>query len=352
MVATVECRLASLLLVWYRVHGRHDLPWQQHPDPWRVWVSEIMLQQTQVVTVIPYFERFMARFPSPAILAKADMDEVLHVWSGLGYYARARNLKRSAERIVQEYNGRVPDDFAQLNRLPGIGPSTAGAILSFACGQRRPILDGNVKRVLARCFAVSGWPGASKVARRLWALAESCTPHHQFRDYNQAIMDLGAKVCLRRNPRCAVCPLAGVCQAASRGTQDRYPEARPRKPLPLRQACFLILERPDGAIFLQRRSPNGIWGGLWCFPECPDEEACQDWVRREFGFISRESAVENPAPFYHRFSHYRLRISPVRLMVSGFLPRCREHSPHCWYTVNGGQALGLPKPVDALLRAL
>lgn len=321
-----------------------------------------MLQQTRVAAVIPYFERFIQRFPNIEALARASMDEVLGLWAGLGYYARARNLKRAAGQVVREHGGRLPEDMQQLQSLPGIGRSSAGAILSFACGQRHPILDGNAKRVLARCFTVAGWPGQAGAARRLWQLAEACTPQRNHREYNQAIMDLGALLCRRSKPRCTECPLVTLCQAARRGEQQRYPGRRAARPLPLRRCRFLILEREDGSILLTRRAPSGVWGGLWCLPEIPGESDVSDggvdndsagarrWVARQLGFTTRPA--DSPPSFYHCFSHYRLQICPLRLVITGQdSNRCREHpAAHRWYNAGDEREPGLPAPIKTLLQ--
>ena len=262
---------AERLLAWFADHGRHDLPWQRDPSPYGVWVSEIMLQQTQVATVIPYYERFMARFPDLAALAEAPLDEVLAHWSGLGYYARARNLHRAARQAMAEHGGRLPETIDALQALPGIGRSTAGAILSLALGQRHPILDGNVKRVLARHAAVAGWPGKAAVQRTLWELAEARTPRRRVADYNQAMMDLGATLCTRARPACERCPVAADCRAREQGLQTDYPGPRPRRELPERQVQMLLVRDPQGRVLLERRPPQGVWGGLWCLPELATE---------------------------------------------------------------------------------
>ena len=217
------------MIAWFAQHGRKDLPWQQDPTPYRVWVSEIMLQQTQVRTVIPYYQRFMQAFPDLRALAAAPLDQVLHHWSGLGYYARARNLHRAAQRIRDDHAGRFPEDIEVVMRLPGIGRSTAGAVLSLACGQRHAILDGNVKRVLARFHAVEGWPGKTAVLEQLWALAEAATPQRDVAAYNQAMMDLGATLCRRGTPECPSCPLQSDCRACKLGRQSEFPAPRPRR---------------------------------------------------------------------------------------------------------------------------
>lgn len=254
------------VLRWYKKHGRHDLPWQKDINAYRVWVSEIMLQQTQVNTVIPYYERFMQTFPTVRDLAQADIDEVLHLWTGLGYYARARNLHKSARIIHTDHNNRFPDDLESIVALPGIGRSTAGAILSLALNQVAPILDGNVKRVLARYHRVEGWPGNKKTEQKLWQLAESVTPDKEFAAYTQAIMDLGATVCTRSNPLCDQCPVNNGCEARETGTQEQYPGKKPKKTLPVKQTIFTIIENDKGEVLLEKRLPQGIWGGLWSFP--------------------------------------------------------------------------------------
>ncbi|HVC37268.1 MAG TPA: A/G-specific adenine glycosylase, partial [Gammaproteobacteria bacterium] len=273
-----EFKLAPPLLRWYRVHGRKDLPWQHQPTPYRVWVSEIMLQQTQVSTVIPYYGRFMMRFPDIRALANAPLDEVLHLWSGLGYYARARNLQRAAQIIRDDYGGVFPREFEKAASLPGIGRSTAGAILALACGERHAILDGNVKRVLTRLHGAKGWPGENAVAKKLWALAERHTPLKNVAAYTQAIMDLGATVCTRSRPRCLDCPIAVGCVAHIDGNETKFPTPRPRKRLPVRRTCMLLITC-KGRVMLERRPPAGIWGGLWGFPELPADREVVEWCR-------------------------------------------------------------------------
>ncbi|HET8551115.1 MAG TPA: A/G-specific adenine glycosylase, partial [Gammaproteobacteria bacterium] len=269
MSAAVEHDFAPRLLAWFASHGRHALPWQREPTPYRVWVSEIMLQQTQVATVIPYFKRFMARFPDLATLAAAPLDDVLALWSGLGYYARARNLHRAAQSAVAEYGGELPASLDELMAFPGIGRSTAGAILSLSRGQRHPILDGNVKRVLARFHAIAGWPGDKRVADRLWEFAESHTPVADCAAYTQAIMDFGATVCTRRNPACDICPMSANCEAYALGRQHDFPAPRARRGYPERNVRVLVIEA-EGAVLLEKRPPTGIWGGLWSLPELPE----------------------------------------------------------------------------------
>ena len=338
------------LLDWYRRCGRHDLPWQKDPDPYRVWVSEIMLQQTQVKTVIPYYQRFMARFPDVNALADAGLDEVLHLWSGLGYYARARNLHRAARAVRDGHGGRFPEDLDALQSLPGIGRSTAGAILALARNRPHPILDGNVRRVLCRYHAVPGWPGRREVENRLWDLAARYTPRRRAADYTQAIMDLGATLCTRTRPACAACPVAAGCAAREAGEQQRYPEKKPRKTLPVRQACFTILENPSGEVLLQRRPPAGIWGGLWSFPECPEGEDVASWIRRVYG--SEIRGLEQEGPLRHTFSHFHLDITPVRAVLARGAAAVRDQEDVVWVDPGGELTLGVAAPVRKLLQSL
>ena len=329
---------AARVLDWFAVHGRKDLPWQQVPTPYRVWVSEIMLQQTQVATVIPYFERFMRRFPTVEALAAAPLDEVLHLWSGLGYYARARNLHRAAQQVCELYDGVFPGDLARVQALPGIGRSTAGAILSLAGGQCATILDGNVKRVLARCFGIEGWPGSSAVLKRLWQLAETLTPDGQVDHYNQAMMDLGATVCTRGRPACEACPLVDCCFAHATGRQRELPGRRPKKTLPQRAVRMLLVRDASGALLLERRPPAGIWGGLWCLPEAKP------------GHQGFQALRELPA-LEHRLSHLQLTIEPLlaRPAEGGQIADSAERG---WFDRREQARLGLPKPVSDLLDRL
>ena len=339
---------ASRVLAWFERHGRKDLPWQQRPTPYRVWISEIMLQQTQVRTVIPYYERFMARFPDVASLAGAPQDEVLHHWSGLGYYARARSLHKAARQILERHDGRFPERFEEVLALPGVGRSTAGAILSLACGQYHAILDGNVKRVLARYFAVRGWPGTGSVLRELWTLSESLTPRRDTAAYNQAMMDLGATLCRRGTPDCDRCPLADGCRARQEGIQRELPAPRPRKTLPVREVSMLLLRNADGEVWLQQRPPAGIWGGLWGFPEFDDEAALAAWLDEHAPGIGIE-----PWPrIRHTFSHFHLDITPC-LVVSQNPPfSVMDGAGGVWYNSAQPAALGLPAPVQRLLDRL
>ncbi len=345
-------RISEPLLAWYDRHGRKDLPWQRRRTLYRVWVSEIMLQQTQVATVIPYFERFMARFPRLADLAAADLDEVLHLWSGLGYYARARNLHRAARQVARDHGGRLPRQQALLERLPGIGRSTAAAILALALDRPHPILDGNVRRVLARYHAVEGWPGQAAVQRRLWALAEWHTPSRRAADYTQAIMDLGATLCTRARPACSRCPLAPDCQARARNQVARFPFPRPRRARPCRQAWMLLLQRRDGPrVWLQRRPPAGVWGGLWSLPEFPSPEALADWLAEH---LPGAAAAPRPLPpVRHAFTHFELEIHPLVLVLErGRLPARLAEGEGLWYNLDAAPAKGLPAPVRRLVTGL
>jgi A/G-specific adenine glycosylase len=338
------------LLDWYRHGGRHDLPWQRNPDPYRVWISEIMLQQTQVGTVIPYFKRFMARFPDVRSLASGELDEVLHLWTGLGYYARARNLHRAARLIRDRHRGTLPADLYSLQALPGIGRSTAGAILALARNQCHPILDGNVKRVLARYHAVAGWPGRRAVEQHLWELAGRYTPADSAADYTQAIMDLGATVCTRTRPACHACPVASGCAVRRLGRQQDFPEKKPKKNQPVKQVCFAIIENSRGDVLLQRRPPAGIWGGLWSFPECPVETDVAAWIKQVFG--SRVYGLRRDTPLRHTFSHFHLDITPVRAVMRASPSAIRDQGDTVWVTPGQELTLGVAAPVKKLLESL
>lgn len=340
--------LAGLLLPWFERHGRKDLPWQREPSPYRVWVSEIMLQQTRVGVVIPYFERFMARFPTEADLAAADLEAVLHLWSGLGYYARARNLHRAAGLIASRHGGRFPTAIETLEALPGIGRSTAGAVLSLALGQRHPILDGNAKRVLARCFAVPGWPGRGAVAARLWDLADACTPTQRAGAYNQAIMDLGATLCTRTAPACDRCPLAQGCAALAAGESTTYPEPKPRRDLPVRESRLLVVRNPAGEVLLERRPPVGIWGGLWSLPECDPGVEPGDWCRLRLGVLP--GRVEKLPVRRHSFSHFHLDIRPLALALASETAAIGDDDRFLWRHPARPIDLGLAAPIARILR--
>lgn len=324
------------MLAWYDRHGRKDLPWQLAVTPYRVWVSEIMLQQTQVSTVIPYFERFMASYPTLADLAEAPLDDVLHHWTGLGYYARARNLHKAAQLAVDRHGGALPDDLDALTALPGIGRSTAGAILSLGMARRAVILDGNVKRVLARHEALAGDPAQADILRRFWQVAEACTPTQRAPHYNQAMMDLGAMICTRSRPACVLCPLNGTCRGRAEGDPTRYPQKKRKAAVPERSTRMLLRLNTQGEVWLQQRPPAGLWGGLWTFPELALEDEApsgQDW----------------PA-FTHVFTHFRLHIHPR--LVRGDGAMAVNEATGRWVTLAPLPALGVPAPVQQLLQRL
>ena len=328
---------AKRLLAWYATNGRKDLPWQTNRDPYAIWVSEIMLQQTQVATVIPYFERFLTQFPSINALAQASIDDVLHLWTGLGYYARARNLYKAGQLIEHEHGGQFPKTIGQAVALPGIGLSTAGAILSFAFGQTHSILDGNVKRVLCRHRAIDGWPGKTKVHNDLWALAGELTPNDQVAQYNQAIMDLGATVCRRSKPNCQACPVGDDCIARAEKTVALYPTAKPKTRKPVRQTYMLITVNNRREVLLERRPPTGIWGGLWCFPEADA--------------LEHLTIAQRLPEFRHTFSHYHLDIAPV-IIENTTHERIEEPRQTQWCDPASPPAVGYAAPVKKLLAML
>ncbi len=347
---TVQPEFSSALLDWFYHSGRKELPWQGSRDPYSIWVSEVMLQQTQVATVIPYFMRFLERFPDVHTLARASVDEVLHLWTGLGYYARGRNLHRAARAIVAMHGGCFPQSLELACALPGVGRSTAAAVLAFAYGQRHPILDGNVKRVLARYHGVAGWPGTRAVEKQLWALSEAHLPQSHIEDYTQAIMDLGATVCRRTQPACADCPVAGGCVAFSRNSTDAFPGRAPRRALPVRAVHMILLRDATGRILLQRRPPSGIWGGLWVLPECSSDQDAGDWCRTCYGL---DAAIEAPWPrVRHRFTHFQLDITPIPARLMGSTTKIMENTDVVWYNVHQPDARGLAAPVRQLLQQL
>ena len=328
---------STRLLRWHRSHGRHDLPWQHPRTPYRVWIAEIMLQQTQVATVIPYYVRFLQRFPDTAALARAPLDDVLTRWSGLGYYARARNLHRAAREIVARHGGEFPRDIEAAVALPGIGRSTAGAILAQAYGARHAILDGNARRVFARHAGIPGWPGLPRVTQKLWRAAEARLPAARLVDYTQALMDLGATLCTAHAPRCADCPVAGDCVALKRGQVERIPAARPARERPRRSAHLLLIENGRGELLLERRPERGIWGGLWCPP-------LADGKPRKAGCTLLGTLPE----IRHAFTHYELRLTPLRLRAgrAHLLPAGSD-----WIRIEQLSRYGLPAPIRKLLRS-
>jgi len=338
--------LARALLAWYDRHGRKALPWKQSGDPYHVWLSEVMLQQTQVATVIPYFERFLKRFPNIESLARAQLDAVLHQWTGLGYYARARNLHKAAQTIVREHGGRFPRDFEIVETLPGIGRSTAAAIAALAFGHACAILDGNVKRVLARHAGISGWPGERKVELALWQLAASRLPQAGVETYTQGMMDLGALVCTRGKPACARCPVSDDCVARIDGRVGELPAPRPRKALPEKEVQMLLLV-DDGRLLLEKRPPQGIWGGLWSLPELAAEVDAGRHCRDHFGF--RTISLRTLPRLSHTFTHFKLHIHPVQLDVR---PEGSTRPGPVWLPFSAALATGLPAPVRKLVLQL
>ncbi|MCD7097171.1 A/G-specific adenine glycosylase [Stenotrophomonas sp. MMGLT7] len=342
---------AARLLAWFDRHGRHDLPWQHPRTPYRVWLSEIMLQQTQVATVIPYFQRFVAAFPTLPDLAAASTDAVMAHWAGLGYYARARNLHAAARLCVERHGGDLPHDFDALHALPGIGRSTAGAILSQAWNDRAPILDGNVKRVLTRYHGIAGYPGLPAIEKQLWALAEAHVqepPGGRLADYTQAQMDFGATLCTRANPACVLCPLQDACVARRDGLTDALPTPRPGKVLPEREAIALLLENAAGEILLQRRPPTGIWASLWTLPQADTETELRHWLARETEGRDFDDAEAMPL-IVHTFSHYRLHLQPMRLRKVALRDAVRDNDALRWIARAQLPTLGLPAPIRKLL---
>ncbi len=339
---------SARLLAWHKRHGRHDLPWQDTRDAYRIWVTEIMLQQTQVAAVIPYYQRFLERFPDVATLAGAPQDEVLRLWSGLGYYSRARNLRRAAQLVVEQHGGVFPRALDDIAALPGIGRSTAAAIAAFAYGTRAAILDGNVKRVLARHFAVAGFPGEKRVENRLWQLAEELLPARDIGPYTQAMMDLGATLCTRAKPRCSDCPLAQSCQALALARVRDFPAPRPAKEVPTRATHMLLLVR-NGELLLERRPPAGIWGGLWSLPEIDDAARTRAHCRANYGCTI--AAPQPLAPLAHGFTHFKLRIQPLLCRVEKLTPAARA-AGQIWLGLEEAHGAAIPVPVRKLIERL
>lgn len=337
-------QFANAVLDWFDIAGRKHLPWQQQRTPYRVWISEIMLQQTQVTSVIPYYQRFMARFPDVQTLATAPLDEVLHLWTGLGYYARARNLHQAAQRLVSEHAGEFPREHAQVQALPGIGRSTASAILALAHDEPHAILDGNVKRVLSRCFAIHGYSGIKSVAAQLWQLAAENTPLLRAADYTQAIMDLGATLCTRSKPRCTECPLRNQCLACAQGLQNQLPTPKPKRPRAQRTALALVVVDAQGRVLLERRPPAGVWGGLWVCPQFADEPSLRDWVQQRWPGAA-DTALQMLADIHHAFTHFDLHLQPRLLRIEHHSDVVADTDGYRWYDVQRPDRLGLAKPV-------
>jgi A/G-specific adenine glycosylase len=341
----MSSRIAPRLLAWHAKSGRHDLPWQQDRDAYRVWVSEIMLQQTQVATVIPYFERFMQRFPDVRTLADAPPDEILHLWTGLGYYARARNLHRAAQLIRDRYDGRFPAGLDAVMELPGVGRSTAGAILAISAGSRHSILDGNVKRVLARFYAIDGAPDEYATLEKLWRLSDENTPEENVATYTQAIMDLGATLCTRGKPRCEVCPLEADCRARIEGRQGELPAAKRKRAARKRKTAVMLVARRASEVLLVQRPPSGIWGGLWCLPEFEHRDGAAMYAANT---LTGATLVQAPLPdIEHSFTHFDLVITP---MVATCRGETRVHEGNTlWYDLTRPARVGLPAPIKTLL---
>lgn len=345
-----ESPVAPALIAWHARQGRHDLPWQRDRTPYRVWVSEIMLQQTQVATVIPYYHRFMERFPTVRALADAPIDDVLHLWTGLGYYARARNMHRAAIQVRDELGGEFPNTFDAVTSLPGIGRSTAGAVLALSQGQRFPILDGNVKRVLSRFFGVEGSSMERAVAERLWQLADACTPDERVDVYTQAIMDLGATVCTRRKPLCTYCPLSEECVARLTGRQHDLPSPRPARTRKVREVFMLVAMRADGSVLLERRPESGVWGGLWCLPEFGTATAALSYADESLK-IAKGNLPRTLGLVEHAFTHFDLLITPL-LVHCADGAGVAEMGRNVWYDTRSPARVGLPAPVKTLLEGL
>lgn len=360
--AATATRFNQRLLAWYDANGRKNLPWQKKladkNAPYRIWLSEIMLQQTQVATVIPYFESFVAEYPTLRDLAKASEDDVLHLWSGLGYYARARNLLAAAQHVMEKHEGKFPETVEELCRLPGVGRSTAGAIASIAFKKHAAILDGNVKRVLARHFAIPGIPVASKAEKEFWQIAEALTPQTRVNDYTQAIMDLGATLCTRSQPRCEICPLVKTCAAHQQGTQAQFPEKKIKvKKMPVKETTMLLVVNPQREVYLEKRPAQGIWGGLWSLPELSDDQDVKLWCKSRWGV-----SVKNVRPMeeiVHTFSHFHLWIHPLVVELSrapkeSLIQDSAQDSLWCNMTGDGVRKLrkGMATPVSKLLKLL
>ena len=343
-------QFSQAVLRWFELYGRHNLPWQKNITHYRVWVSEIMLQQTQVMMVIPYFENFIKRFPTLKTLALANVDEVLFHWSGLGYYARARNLHRTAQIIHEKYRDQFPTTIENLVALPGIGQSTAGAILSLGMHQHSVILDGNVKRVLARYHALNTPINQSNGINLLWGLAKKYTPQNDCWNYNQAMMDIGAMICTRAKPKCPLCPLKKTCSANQQTRQTEFPVKKPKINRPHKSTYLILLQNTEGHILLEKRPPVGIWGGLWSFPEYSIEENIESWCRTKFDIDNIK--LERWNSFFHKFSHFELEIKPILLQACPRVSQIMEGGLQIWYKMDSPLPGGVAAPVAQLLKQL
>ena len=339
-------QFSQQILSWYDKQGRKHFPWQQNKTPYRVWISEIMLQQTQVTTVIPYYQRFMESFPTIIDLANADEDNVLHHWTGLGYYARARNLHKTAKIIRDEYQGEFPQNIDEVIALAGIGRSTAGAILSLALKKHHPILDGNVKRVLARCYTIEGHNGQSKFEKTLWPIAEQLTPAKGVEKYNQAMMDIGATVCTRSKPLCEQCPVQKNCFAFAGNEQANYPQKKPNKITPVK-ATIMVIARLDNKVLMEKRPPAGIWGGLWCFFEVKNQSDIAPLLATKHLSVANTTLLES---FRHTFSHFHLDITPVLVDCQQALSKeIHDVNQQKWYDLTTEASVGLAASTSKLI---
>ena len=335
------------LLKWFDLYGRNNLPWQDNRTPYRVWISEIMLQQTQVSTAIPFFKRFMESYPDINSLSNASTEQVMHHWTGLGYYARARNLHKMSHIIQEKYKGNIPLDFNELVQLPGIGRSTAGAILALSDNQKYAILDGNVKRVLARYHAVSGWPGLSKVEKKLWRLSEKHLPSERIADFTQAIMDLGATLCVRSKPQCQICPLTNNCKARIEKKVELYPEKKKSNPKPHKQTIMIIVIAGT-KVLLEKRPDSGIWGGLFSFPEVDKNQTIKHWCETRLKKI--EKTVSKKSPISHTFSHFNLDINPIEVRLGNSSCKLDLYENEYWYDLDQPSEIGMAAPIKKLLQ--
>ena len=339
---------ANAIIAWQKQHGRHDLPWQNTVNPYAIWVSEIMLQQTQVAAVIGYYANFMVRFPTIAVLANATQEEVLQYWSGLGYYSRARNLHAAAQKIVDDFGGIFPNHFDDILNLPGIGRSTAAAISTFALNAPQPILDGNVKRVFARHFNITGWPSAPKVAQQLWQIAECENPHTNAIAYTQGLMDLGATLCTRTRPKCPACPVNASCVALANDLTSKLPTPKPRKVLPEKSTTMLVIIN-NNEVLLEKRPQTGIWGGLWSFPEIEMHEIASEVAQSRLGL--EVEAAEPFAIVNHAFTHFKLAITPQPLLL--IKQTLQAQAPNMiWLPIDEAIGAAIPTPVRKILQSL
>lgn len=343
-------QFSTNIIIWYGEHGRKSLPWQQNRTPYRVWVSEIMLQQTQVTTVIDYYLRFMEAFPTVNDLAKAPIDDVLKLWTGLGYYARARNLHKAANMVVDDFDGEFPTCIEQIQTLPGVGRSTGAAILSLALNQPHPILDGNVKRIIARCFMVEGWYGQAKVLNTMWSIVEKLSPQKDIQPYNQALMDIGSAICTRSKPKCDICPVSEFCMANIEGKTAEYPHKKPKKEKPVKSQWWPILVS-NGKVLLNQRPPSGIWGGLYSFHDFESEEQLTAFCKENQLVAHKSQQLE---PMVHIFTHFQLNIQPVliELETGNEINQVADNNVQLWHEIGTEPTFGVPTPVVKLLKVL